>query len=156
MIAASESINPYAYANDALRRDMEEKLKAKQAKNLKSGDSELHFKNQVYQLELVQDDALRELQEEQENAALNQVLELYNCADFIPFVNRIFWLDSIREALGFIPAWVNLSYMEIRGLVILKDELGKRTAFNSWKMQKESERANANISGKAGTLIPTK
>lgn len=59
---------------------------------------------------------------------VENVIDMYNCRDLLPFVSRLFYLDAVREALGTIPAYFTvLTYEEIRGLVIVCDEKGKRS-----------------------------
>lgn len=57
----------------------------------------------------------------------------------MPFVSRIFWLVSVKEALGMIPPNFDLSYDEILGLVWYQQEVAKKMGYDSWKMSQESK-----------------
>jgi hypothetical protein len=65
------------------------------------------------------------------------------CDDVMPFVQRIFWLSSVREALGWIPNNFDLSYEEVLGLVWLQQESNKKLQYDNWKMSQESKAAHA-------------
>lgn len=78
---------------------------------------------------------------------LEEILERYDAWDFLPFVDRIMWLYRVRETLGMIPPEFKLTYEEINGLCILKDEIDKKAAFESWKMSEETRRASSSRSG---------
>jgi len=91
-----------------------------------------------------EEEARREAQEEQEEAAsnrrLDEVLDFYSCGDVLDFVQRIFDIAAEKEATGSMPATFTSSHHEIRGLIILKDELTKKEVHASQQMRKDSER----------------
>lgn len=75
--------------------------------------------------------------EETENTQLNEVLEFYDCAEYLPYVQHIFWLSNVKEAVGRIP--FNLEYEDIRCLVILQEEIGKKSTKQSQEMSKKGK-----------------
>ena len=75
-----------------------------------------------------------------ENERLDAVFETYeDCDDVMPFVNRIFWLVAVKEAVGRIP--FELSYTEILGLVWYSQEATKKVAYENWKLSQENAKA---------------
>jgi len=64
---------------------------------------------------------------------LDEYLEFYDCADLMPFISRVLWLNGVREALGHIPDWFELNREEIRGMVILREESSKKMQYDSNK-----------------------
>jgi hypothetical protein len=64
---------------------------------------------------------------------LDEYLDFYNCADLLPFINRVLWLNGVREALGHIPDWFELNREEIRSMVILREETSKKMQYDSNK-----------------------
>ena len=68
---------------------------------------------------------------------------MYDCRNLLSLARRILWLASVREAVGKIP-W-RLDYMEIKLLVVLKEEEGKKLAYESYKRAEETRRANRSV-----------
>lgn len=73
----------------------------------------------------------------EENQMLGEFIEFYDCADLLPFADRILELSTVKEALGYIPPDFGLTHEEIRGLVILQQEIAKKQQFDSWKLSQE-------------------
>ena len=67
-------------------------------------------------------------------------MEYYDCGDLLPFISRIFWLNSVREVLGHLPDWINPTYEEVQALVILHDEMNKKQKKDALKMREDSKR----------------
>ena len=84
----------------------------------------------------------RDLDDEEDvgptNEMLEELVERFDCYDYLAFAYRLIWLASIREALGYIPDWLHLSYDEMKGLVILHDESAKKMAYDNWQIRQES------------------
>jgi len=92
-----------------------------------------------------EDSGWREKEEEEDeeikNHQLKTVLDFYDCYDLLPYVSHIMWLSAVKEALGHIP--FSLDYRTIRMLVILQDEIGKKTAYESLKMKQDADRSRS-------------
>ena len=95
----------------------------------------------------------REKQEEKEeeerekkgilNPQLQEVLKFYECEDLLPYVDHLMWLSRVKETLGFLPFKVD--YETICCLVILQEEINKKSAYDSQKMKEESERTQRSV-----------
>lgn len=82
---------------------------------------------------------------DQENERLDAVFEFYeDCEEVMPFVNRIFWLVAVKEAVGRIP--FSLSYAEILGMVWYNQEATKKVAHDNWKLSQENAKARSQAS----------
>lgn len=64
--------------------------------------------------------------EEVEAQLLDEYLEIFDCGELLPFANWIIFLGSVKEAIGHIPTNFELTYEEIKALVILADENMKK------------------------------
>ena len=85
-----------------------------------------------------------EKEEEEEDRISHQldaVIEFYNCYDLLPYVNHVFWLAAVKEAMGYIP--FKLDYIDIRCLVILQEEINKKQTKD---MQNSEEEHRATMS----------
>jgi len=82
-------------------------------------------------------------EEEIPNPILDEYLEFYDCDDLLPFANRVFWLNGVREALGHIPNWFNITHEEIRSLVILREETSKKMQHESFIAKREASQTKA-------------
>lgn len=73
------------------------------------------------------------------NEQVQEVLDFYDCADLLPFIERIVWLTTVKEALGYLPvSHFKLNYEEIRGLTILVEESNKKMQQDNLQMKRES------------------
>ena len=68
-----------------------------------------------------------------QNRDLEELLDFYDCHDLLPFASHIMWLASVKEAMGYIP--FALDYFAIRCLVILQEEVNKKSAKDSMEMK---------------------
>lgn len=83
---------------------------------------------------------------EVDNRILDELIEFYDCADFLPFVRRLGWLRDVKEALGYIPPrFFNIDYDDIRGLVILQREVNLRESSESYKQRRQAEQQRARM-----------
>lgn len=80
------------------------------------------------------------------NQLLEDLVEKFECEEYLPFAYRLIWLSSVKEVLGYIPDWFHLSYAEIRGLVILHDESAKKLAHDNWNQKQEAQRVRTHAS----------
>lgn len=78
-------------------------------------------------------------EEEPTNEQLETVLDMYDCHEYMPFANRVFWLASVKEVMGHIPDFFDVDYDEIRGLVWLSQESGNKIQYDNWKMDQQSK-----------------
>lgn len=77
------------------------------------------------------------------NGYLNEVLDFYDCADLLPYANYILWLASLKEAIGYIPPDFNLSYMDMRCLVVLREESGKKMMHDALEAREASRKSGS-------------
>lgn len=63
---------------------------------------------------------------------------LYKCDELLPFCQRLLWLSNVKEALGYIPTEFGLTYEEIKGLVLLGEESGKKLQKEQYDMNKKT------------------
>ena len=87
---------------------------------------------------------------EQANRRLNEILDFYDCARLLPFVQRIFNIRNEKDATGVMPPAYVGAYHEMRGLITLKEEEKKKEIFESQKMRKESEAQQRTARSHAG------
>jgi hypothetical protein len=88
---------------------------------------------------------------EPSNPLLDDVLDFYQCDDLLPLAQRIIWLSSLKEVLGYIPNYIPIDYEELRYLVALHEEQNKKMAYDSYKMNEESKRLQAeNMQSQSG------
>ena len=74
----------------------------------------------------------------------DEALDIFQCGDYKPFVNRIFHLEGVRTALGYIPYEVyKPTYYEIEALAILADEKNKKEAEGMAQGRREGDKAVA-------------
>ena len=81
--------------------------------------------------------------EEDEN--LNEILTFYDADYLLPFVERILWLSSVKEALGHVP--FKLSHDEIVAMVILQTEINKKSQYDINKSKIQSGSGSGSGSG---------
>jgi hypothetical protein len=79
-----------------------------------------------------------------DNQQLNEVLDFYDCYHLLSTADRIIWLGSVKEALGYIPNNFGLTHFEIRLLVILHEEQNKKMSYDMYKSKQEQERSRIN------------
>ena len=91
--------------------------------------------------------------EEDEN--LNEILTFYDADYLLPFVERILWLSTVKEALGHVP--FKLSHDEIVAMVILQTEINKKSQYdiNKSKIQSGSGSGQPTSSASSPTLAST-
>ena len=88
------------------------------------------------------------------NDQLQEVLDFYDCGDLLPFVQRVVWLNTVREALGYIPvSHFQLNYEEIVALTILIEENQKKMQHDNLNLRRESREAQSRA--RAGASGPT-
>lgn len=80
---------------------------------------------------------------------LEPFLSFYDAYEYLPFCHRIVWLSSVKEALGYIPSCFKLDYREIVALVILQDEISKRTSHDMRKQANEVDSIKAQATSSA-------
>ncbi len=76
---------------------------------------------------------------------LEEVLDFYDCADLLPFAQRVIWLSSIKEALGYVPRYIPIDYEELQALVILNEEQNKKISYENFRLRRESKRNAASL-----------
>ena len=69
---------------------------------------------------------------------LDEYLDFYKCWDLYPFAERIFWLNDVREAVGYIPDDFNLSRQEIVGLTAFMQEKRLHEASEMYKSKQQA------------------
>lgn len=89
---------------------------------------------------------------EVENPQLTSVLDFYDCDYLLPYVQRILWLSSVKEAVGRIPDDFHLSYDEIEGLVILAEEIHKKTLYDHQRVSSETSRVSSIAEARTATF----
>ena len=88
------------------------------------------------------------------NEQVQEVLDFYDCADLLPFIERIVWLNTVKEALGYIPvSHFQLNYEEIVALTILIEENQKKMQHDNLNLRRESREAQSRA--RAGASGPT-
>lgn len=91
-----------------------------------------------------------------ENTLLNEVIEFFKCEDLLPFAYRILWLSAVKEAVGYIPNYIPLDYEELRGLVVLEEERGKKLASDHYRMKQETDRTRTQSASLQSAVNVTK
>ena len=71
---------------------------------------------------------------------LEEVLEFYDAYDWMEYANHVMWLSAVQDALGFIP--FELDYFTILALTVLKDEIAKKGAQDSYEMRQKQQGAS--------------
>jgi hypothetical protein len=95
---------------------------------------------QYENMELSEDEIDERLSEDNaDSEELDELLEKRNCAELMPLVQRILWLGNVKEALGYIPDSFSINYIEIKGLVLLKQEQNRKMAYDSWQLKKDAD-----------------
>lgn len=84
-------------------------------------------------------------EEEPDNSQLGDVLRFYKCHELLPYAQRIIWLSSVKESLGYIPEEFGLEYLDIRLLVVLQEENGKKMAVENYKMRQKNKMQMSDI-----------
>ncbi len=65
---------------------------------------------------------------------------MYDCEDYLPFLERVFYLAGVKEAIGYIPFDVfKPSHDEILALIILSDEKNKKQSEQLAQSQREAK-----------------
>lgn len=86
-----------------------------------------------------------------DNRRLDAVLEFYDCYHLLAFAQRVNWLSGVKEALGIIPESFKLSYMEIQALVVLNEEIQRKSRSDTYKMKQDQQRKeSANLAQMVG------
>lgn len=88
---------------------------------------------------------------------LDELLEFYDCANWIPFVHRLFWLMSVKEICGNIPADFHVSWEEIRGMTVVREELDKKSRFEIYRSEQQTKsmrRSSVSASPVPGKTMP--
>lgn len=85
--------------------------------------------------------------ESDEIPQLNEVLEFYQAYDLLPLAHHIVWLSSVRDAIGTLD-YFDLSFSDIKLLIVLQDEKRKKEAYD---VQRSKERSDS-ITSQASSL----
>jgi hypothetical protein len=127
------------YKNDIIRMELSGEIPVDGTSGLDTDDAEggdvivdVEHEEQM--------DAQREQEEISANRRLDEVLDFYDCGDVLEFVDRIFKISAEKEATGMMPKTFMGSHNEIRGLVILGDEIKKKEVHASQQMRRDSDR----------------
>ncbi len=126
------------YKNDIIRMELSGELPG-----LDTDDDDIDADSETMLADVEHEermDAQREQEDLAANRRLDEVLDFYNCGDVLEFVDRIFKISAEKEATGTLPKTFTGSHNEIRGLIILADELKKKEVHASQQMRKDSER----------------
>ena len=93
-----------------------------------------------------------EVGEEISNPQLKEVLEFYDCYDLLPYANHILWLHTVKEAIGHIP--FNLDFEAICCLVVLTEEIGKKSTFESQKISQKNRELEGQVAHRVPAAVP--
>jgi hypothetical protein len=124
------------YKNDIIRMELSGELPGLDTDDADGGDDTIVDVDVEHEERM---DAQREQEDLASNRRLDEVLDFYECGDVLEFVDRIFKISAEKEATGTMPRTFTGSHNEIRGLIILKDELKKKEVHASQQMRRESE-----------------
>ena len=142
LIWGSADKNPYA--NDEIRREMGGIVDLDIDDDTDDERTGGLFSNRNgEEEELNNDDPYDEIAKT--NPQLAAVLRYYDCEEIIPFCERIMWLGNVKEALGKIPDNFRIDWDEIRGLVILQEEVSKKIQHDQLESRREAESARASM-----------
>jgi hypothetical protein len=79
-----------------------------------------------------------------ENTAVGEVIEVFDSQEFLPFVQRLFFLRGVKEVHGFLPNdFLPLTSSELKGLLIIADEIEKQTRKDSLDAERRSQAQSA-------------